>query len=154
YSTTRSTSGISLSACQTIVGFSPVTCSSATAASRSQLDAGKITTADFKSLFPYPLSGQRHAGRRHLSLVGLKRYFVLLDHGVGEQPLAHFFEARTRFRLIALVQIDIDHLALAYFTDRAETEVVQRVADRLSLRIKNAIFQRNEDARFHGRLLV
>src|SRR5437763_14021463 len=43
----RSTSGISESACHTMYGFLPVTCSSATAASRSQLDAGKTTIADF-----------------------------------------------------------------------------------------------------------
>src|SRR6476646_10068820 len=43
----RSTSGISESACHTMCGFLPVTCSSATAASRSQLEAGKTTTAAF-----------------------------------------------------------------------------------------------------------
>ncbi len=75
---------------------------------------------------------------------------VFLDHGVGEQLLAHLLEARPRLGFLALGQFEIDDLALAHFADCGEAEPVQRMADGLALRVEHAILQGDENARFHG----
>src|SRR5271156_4981115 len=112
-------------------GFSPVSCSSAVAASRSQLDPGKTTTADFMgSPFQFDL--------------------VFLDHRVGEKFLAHLFEARARGRFVFLRELDVDHLALAHVAALPEAEPVQRMANGFALRVENAVFESDEHARFHA----
>ncbi len=45
--------------------------------------------------------------------------FVFLDDGVGEQFLAHLFEAGAGLGLVLFRQFDFDELALADFADAA-----------------------------------
>ena len=45
---------------------------------------------------------------------------VVLDHGVGEQLLAHLADARARPRRVALGQFQLDDLALADLADPLE----------------------------------
>src|SRR6185437_126189 len=74
---------------------------------------------------------------------------VFLDDRVGEKLLAHILQARAGLGFVALRKLDVDDLALAHVADRAEAQTVKRVADGFSLRIENAVFQRNKDACFH-----
>src|SRR3546814_17763545 len=77
--------GSCVSRCQTIAGVRPVTVSSATAMSRSQLEPGKTMTAVFMVKLLWACGSD--AGDA-----------VILDHGVGEQLGAH------------RVEIDIGHV--------------------------------------------
>src|SRR5262249_19279173 len=74
---------------------------------------------------------------------------VFFDHRVGEQLLAHVLDGGLGLGGIALRQIQIDHLALPHFADRAETQPVQGMTDSLALWIEHAVFQSYKDARFH-----
>src|SRR4051812_43165162 len=66
---------------------------------------------------------------------------IFFDDRVGEQFFAHLLQAGARVRLVSLAKLDVDHLALAHFADRVETEIVERMPDRLALRIKHTVFQ-------------
>src|SRR5688572_10316117 len=121
-------SGSSVSRCQTIAGARPVTCSIATARSRSQLEPGKTRTALF-------MSG------------GLPLDLEILDHRIGQQLAAHFGDL-----VVAgvLGEVELDQLAGADVLDPAEAEAFQRMVDRLALRVEDAGLEGDEHARFHG----
>ena len=59
------------------------------------------------------------------------------------------FTLGARLGLVAFGEFDVDDLALADFADPPEPQPVQRVSDRFSLRIEDAVLQRHEYARFH-----
>src|SRR5579883_1833392 len=74
---------------------------------------------------------------------------VVLDHGVGEELLAHGFDRGLGAGLVGLCEVELDHLALAHVVDAREAQRSERVADRLALGIEHARFERDVDARFH-----
>ena len=121
-------SGSSVSLCQTIAGLRPVTCSSATARSRSQLEPGKTMTALFMRLSSRSI--------RKFSMTVLAR------------SLRHM--SSISLSLGALGEVELDQLAGADIVDPREAEAFERMVDRLALRIEDPVLQRDEDARFHG----
>src|SRR5437763_201282 len=76
--------------------------------------------------------------------------FVFFNDGVAKQLFAHFLQRGAGFAGIALGKVQIDDFALADFADLFEPQPVQRVSDRLALRVQHAILQGDENARFHG----
>ena len=117
-----------MSRCQTIAGARPVTCSIATARSRSQLEPGKTMTALFIAGC-HPLDPE------------------ILDHRVGEQLAAHRLDVGVAG---AVGKVELDQLAGADVLDAAEAEAFERMVDRLALRVEHAGLQGDEHARFHG----
>src|SRR5258705_3672334 len=99
--TIRSTSGISVSVCQTVAGALPEILVSAAIMSRSRLRPGSRTTADFTS---------PHLDR------------VILDHRIREQLVAHRLEVGFRLGAVGAVELDVEDLALAHRADAAEVE--------------------------------
>src|SRR5262245_9931912 len=99
--TIRSTSGISVSVCQTVAGALPEIFVSVAIMSRSRLRPGSWTTA------------ARTSGDLHR---------VVLDHGVRQQAVAHGFQLVLSFGLIGAVEHDVEDLALAHRADAAEAE--------------------------------
>src|SRR5690606_1760455 len=99
-------SGSAVSRCHTIVGALPVTVSSATAMSRSQLEPGKTMTAVFMAML---LVG---GGSGALDA-------VILDHGVREQLRAH----RVEIGVAHIVgDFEFDEAPRAHVVDAAETQ--------------------------------
>src|SRR5258708_6537114 len=125
---TRSTSGSSASRCQTMCGLVPVIFSTATATSRSQLDPGKTTTAVFMASALY--SAEK---KTRMSLGQVDR--VILDHGVGQQLVAHGARRFPGLGRVGLGQIQFDILALADLLDAGEAQRDQGMADGGTLRI-------------------
>src|SRR3954452_21672879 len=99
--TIRSTSGMSVSVCQTVAGALPEIFVSAAIMSRSRLRPGSRTTADFTS--------------PHL-------HRVILDHRVRQQAVAHRLEVGLGLGAVGALQFDVEHLALAHRADAAEVE--------------------------------
>src|SRR5215218_9897990 len=124
--TIRSTSGMSVSVCQTVAGALPEILVSAAIMSRSRLRPGRRTTADFTS---------PHLDR------------VVLDHRVRQQLVAHRLEVGFRLGTVGAVELDVENLALADRTDACEVEGGKRALDGLSLRIEHAVLQRHRDTR-------
>src|SRR5215208_5007291 len=86
-------SGSSLSLCQTIAGLRPVTCSSATARSRSQLDPGKTMTALLiHSLLTVAPHIREICGNRGRSRVLDALDAEVLDHRIRQQFPAHVLD--------------------------------------------------------------
>src|SRR5690606_15032524 len=131
----RSTSGSSVSACQTETGATPVMSVSARIMSRSRFDPGKVMTADFMW------------ASQHLD-------GVVLDHGVGEELFAHGGEVRLGGFRIAAGQHDVEHLALAHAFDTRKAECGKSALDRLALGVENAGLQRDCDACLHRTILI
>ena len=75
---------------------------------------------------------------------------IILDHRVGEELLAHRLEPRLRVGGIG--KLDVEDLALTHRIHAGEAERAERALDRQTLRIENAVFQRDEDARLHAPL--
>src|SRR3569832_97272 len=89
------------------------------------------------------------AGHDSCGESSLQLDLVFLDHGVGEQLLAHRLQLIARLRLVGSGEFDVDHLALPHFADAAEAQPVQRMPDGLALRVQHTVLQRHEYARFH-----
>src|SRR4029079_7526610 len=100
--------------------------------SRSRLMPGKTTTAAF-------IAG---GSSQHLDA-------VVLDHRVGEEFFGGFFERCCGSRPVGAVDLDVEHLALADAGNATDPERLQSALDRLALRIENAGFQCDSDARLH-----
>src|SRR3546814_5487708 len=107
-------SGRSLSRCQTIAGARPVTVSSATAMSRSQLEPGKTMTAVFMVKLLW--AGGSDAGDA-----------VILDHGVGEQLGAHRVEIGIGH---VVGDLKLEKAAGAHVGDARKAQSLQRMVDR------------------------
>ena len=75
---------------------------------------------------------------------------VVLDHGVGEELLAHLGEAGAGGAFVGLGEVELDDLAHADALDAAEAEAAERVADGLALRVEDAALQGDVDARLHA----
>src|SRR5262245_6706024 len=134
----RSDAGTLASPCQTIFTGKPVMASIATFTSRSQLDPGKTTTEARSITSPRELER------------------VVLDHGVGEEILAHALNLGAHLLLVSFRDVDLDVLALTHVVDARESERAERALDCLALGVKNAIFQGDSDAGLHApaRLLL
>ena len=66
----------------------------------------------------------------------IHQYPEALDHGVRQQLPRHLFgDGMGAFR-IALGQLKLDHLSRPHFPDIAEPQGMQRVTDRLALRVQ------------------
>src|SRR4029078_1687986 len=74
---------------------------------------------------------------------------VVLDPRVGEEFFGGFFERCFGSRPVGGVDLDVEHLALADAGNATAPERLQSALDRLALRIENAGFQRDGDARLH-----
>src|SRR5208283_5140710 len=123
--------GRSWSACQTIPGSAPLDCRRARAASPSRLMPGKrITAARIDVLCDLDC--------------------VILNDGVGEQPLASLAQRPARGCAILAVELDIENLALAHAFEALDGEALEGALDRFALGIEDAGFQSDDDARFQG----
>src|SRR5207244_2952637 len=69
---------------------------------------------------------------------------VVLDKGVGEQPLAHLLEAR------GVVDLELDEPPDAHVAHISEAECRKRPLDGLALRVEDAGLGPDEDPRPHG----
>src|SRR5258708_30071242 len=133
--TTRSVpAGSAVSACHTMVGSVPETSLSVRAMSRSRLMPGKTTTAAFMA--------ECSCSSQHLNA-------VVLDHRIGEEVFRGFFDRCFRPRPVGAIDLDVEHLALADAGNATDPERLQSALDRLALRIENAGFQCDGDARLH-----
>src|SRR5689334_10276413 len=122
-------SGSSFSLCQTIAGFCPVTCSSATARSRSQLEPGKTMTALF-----IVRSCQRNMRETWHSSVLEPLDPEILNNRIGQQLPAHILD----FAVAGAVRkVELDQLARADVVDAGEAEPFECVVDSLTLRIED-----------------
>ena len=83
------------------------------------------------------------------AISGFQFNLVFLNHRIGEQLFAHRLELGFGLFGAASRQFQIDHLALAHFAHGLKAKTIKGMADGLALWIQNAIFQGNEDARFH-----
>src|SRR5688572_15158051 len=101
----------------------PTTCS----ASSSQLDPGNLMTPN-SMVFALALDPE-----------------VLDDH-VRQQVLAHLLEPAAR-RVVGHVELDV--LADAHVAHAGEAHAGQRLADRLPLRVEDALLQGHVDFYFH-----
>src|SRR5918995_1320379 len=99
--TTRSTSGISVSVCQTVTGALP-------------------------EIF---VSAAIHG------------YRIVLDHRVRQQSVAHCLQVGFGPGAVCAVDLDVEHLALAHRSDAGEAKAVERMLDRLPLRVENAVLE-------------
>src|SRR5690554_3824900 len=102
--TIRSTSGNSVSVCQTSAGAFPETFFSAAIISRSRFRPGSWITADFICWI-------------NLGAPSGDGYTIVFDHRVRQQALAHFFQVRFRLGLVSDVKLDVEHLTLAHGTN-------------------------------------
>src|SRR5579862_2876245 len=75
---------------------------------------------------------------------------VILDYRVGEQLPAHLFDLCARQHGVRLGEIELDELALPNLADPGEAQALQRIADRLALRIEHPGFEADVDSRLHG----
>src|SRR6185503_8285202 len=76
----------------------------------------------------------------------------ILDDRVGEQFPAHFLDIGIAR---AVGQVQFDELAGANVVHARKAQALQRVMDRLALRVEDAGLESDEDARFHeSRLTV
>src|SRR5690606_9908404 len=123
--TIRSTSGISVSVCQTVTGGLPPIFVSAAIISRSRLRPGRRTTAAFTS------------ANLHL---------VVLDHRVCEQLFAHRLDVILGLGGVRAFEFDLEHLALPDRSDAGEIKRRKRAFNRLSLWVENAVLQRDGNA--------
>src|SRR6476646_7688378 len=141
-------SGSSLSVCQTIAGLRPVTSSSATARSRSQLDPGKTMTALFISASPdrQPLPIREICGNHGSSGVFEALDPEILDDRIGQELAAHVLDGGI---LRPIGKVELDQLARADVVDAGKAQSLERMVDRLALRVEHSGFEGDEDSRFH-----
>src|SRR5688500_6921809 len=79
---------------------------------------------------------------------------VVLDHRVRQQLVGGILEGRFDPRPVGVLDFDVEHLALADARYASDAERLQRALDRLALRVENAGFQRNGDARLHFKVEI
>src|SRR5215218_7402799 len=77
---------------------------------------------------------------------------IVLDHRVGEEPLAGVLQRALGLALVGGIELDVEDLALAHAGDALDAERPQGSLDRLPLRVEDAGFQGDGDARFHADL--
>ena len=105
-------------------------------------------TADFigSRLAPLPFPARERVSiARHLDP-------IILDHRIGEQLFRRGLERGFRAGAIGAFDFDVEDFALADAGDTADAERLQGALNGLALRIEDAGFQRDGDARFHGHL--
>ena len=93
-------------------------------------------------------AGEDEDGGFHPSHVHL----VILDHGIGQQLVGGLLEQRLGLGLVAALDLDVEHLALAHAGHALQAKRAQRAFDGLALRVENAGFQGDGDAGFHVRV--
>jgi len=74
---------------------------------------------------------------------------IILDHRVGEEFVTHRLQSRFGTFRIGLGELDVENLALAHAGDAGEAERGERALDCLALRIEDARFECDGDARLH-----
>src|SRR5690606_31990135 len=129
---------------------------SAVIMSRSRLRPGRRTTADFMAsskIAPAtkPLSVQSKVGRpawrrdrlcwKNVRRTSRYGNAVVLDDGIGEQPVAHRLELGRGPGFVRSGEFQVEHLALANRADPLEAQSLQGLLDRLSLRVQNAVLE-------------
>src|SRR5258705_1579580 len=75
---------------------------------------------------------------------------VILDHGIGQELLAHGVEIGLGLAAVGFLELDLDIFALADILDAGKAHDPQRMLDGASLRVENAGFEGDMDARLHG----
>src|SRR5215470_14366151 len=148
----RSTAGSSVSRCQTMTGSRPVACRSAARASCSRLEPGKTTMAEFIRYHPCrgglrPPAGARSAPLHESGSPDLDG--IVLDHGVGEELLAHLVDAGAGLGLVGVAQVELDIFALAHIIDAGKTQRGEGVLDGATLRVEHARLQGDVDLCLH-----
>src|SRR6185437_15285315 len=88
-------------------------------------------------------------GRREPRLSSDQLDRVVLDHRVAEELPAHIFEAGLGLRLVGLVQLKLDVLALADIANFGEAQAIERMSDGLALGIEHAILEGYVNSGFH-----
>src|SRR5690606_15879250 len=71
---------------------------------------------------------------------------IILDHGIGEQLRTHGVEIGVAD---IVGDIELDEAAGAHVAHAAEAQSLQRVMDRLALRVENPWLERHIDLDFH-----
>ena len=79
----------------------------------------------------------------------IHRHPETLDHRVRQQLPRHLLGGGTGALGVGLRQLQLDHLACAHLADIGEAQSVQRVADRLALRVQHARLQHHRHGRLH-----
>src|SRR5438045_3809154 len=74
---------------------------------------------------------------------------VILDDRVGEKLPAHLFDPRAGGGRIGIGELEFDQLALTHFAYIGKAKPLQRIADRLALRVEDAGLEADMDARLH-----
>src|SRR5215207_2930506 len=77
---------------------------------------------------------------------------IVLDHRVGEEPLAGVLQRALGLALVGGIELDVEDLALAHAGDALDAKRPQGSLDRLPLRVEDAGFEGDGDARFHADL--
>src|SRR5690606_26882224 len=95
---------------------------SAAIMSRSRFRPGRRTTADFTSDY---------------------LHLVVLNDGVCEQLLAHRLDIGLSLRLVSGVELEVENLALADRSNAIEAEGAECSLDRFTLRVENAVLERD-----------
>jgi hypothetical protein len=72
----------------------------------------------------------------------------ILDHRIRQQLAAHRLDLRLAD---AGIEVELDQLAGAHLVDAGKAEALQRMVDRLSLRVENPLLQGDVDSGLHGR---
>src|SRR5215470_12356698 len=76
---------------------------------------------------------------------------IVLDHGVGEELLAHLVDAGAGLDLLGVAGIILDVLALAHVVDAGKTERGEGMLDGAALRVEHARLQGDVDLCFQER---
>ena len=87
--------------------------------------------------------------RNLAELIDCDYTFLNLDHRIGEQLFRSLLERGFGSRRIGALDLDVEYFALAHAGDAGNAERLERALDRLALRIENAGFESDGDARFH-----
>src|ERR1035437_7405669 len=74
---------------------------------------------------------------------------ITLDHRIREQLVGHLGGERPGLHRLGGGEVELEILALAHVFDLAVAERVQRVGDRLALRVEDRRFERDEDTSAH-----
>src|SRR5690606_38714927 len=139
----RSTSGISVSVCQTVTGGLPEILVSAAIMSRSRLRPGSRTTADF-------ISARRGSGApaawRIVPAPALADgdAIVLYDR-IRQQLFAHGLKVRLGLLPVVAGDLDVEYFPLPNRADAFEAEAGQGMFNGLALRVQYAVLQGNGD---------
>src|SRR6266566_4117949 len=85
----------------------------------------------------------------HWSFLAQQLHIIVLDQRIGEQLVGGLLEGGLRLLAVAALDLDVEHLALPHARNPCNAERLERTLDRLSLRIEDAEFQRDNDPSLH-----